>query len=83
MQIHQQTGVPMSSKDKSDYGKKLQANRRSGKISIFVILFITCFKFFFNKLLVAKSSKRSIKSTTKERASKKANIRVTEDDNKQ
>jgi hypothetical protein len=35
MQIHQQTGIPMSSKDKSDYGKKLQANQRLGKVIIF------------------------------------------------
>ncbi|GBB97340.1 hypothetical protein RclHR1_02970015 [Rhizophagus clarus] len=31
IQTHQQTGVPMSSKDKSDYGKKVQANKRSSK----------------------------------------------------
>ncbi len=40
MQIHQQTGIPMSSKDKSDYGKKIQANRRSGKAIIFFALLI-------------------------------------------
>ncbi|GBC34674.1 hypothetical protein GLOIN_2v1788167 [Rhizophagus irregularis DAOM 181602=DAOM 197198] len=28
IKIHQQTGIPMSSKDKSDFGKKMQANKR-------------------------------------------------------
>ncbi|PKY36995.1 hypothetical protein RhiirB3_460983 [Rhizophagus irregularis] len=32
IKIHQQTGIPMSSKDKSDFGKKMQANKRSGKL---------------------------------------------------
>jgi hypothetical protein len=30
IQTHQQTGVPMSSKVKSDYGKKVQTNRKIG-----------------------------------------------------
>ncbi|PKC10022.1 hypothetical protein RhiirA5_414881 [Rhizophagus irregularis] len=29
IKIHQQIGIPMSSKDKSDFGKKMQANKRS------------------------------------------------------
>ncbi|UZO26252.1 uncharacterized protein OCT59_018490 [Rhizophagus irregularis] len=32
IKIHQQTGIYMSSKDRSDFGKKMQANKRSDKL---------------------------------------------------
>ncbi|CAB5387573.1 unnamed protein product [Rhizophagus irregularis] len=32
IKIHQQTGIHMSSKDRSDFGKKMQANKRSDKL---------------------------------------------------
>ena len=36
IQTHQQIGVPMSSKIKSDYGKRVVANQRKGKTIIII-----------------------------------------------
>ncbi|PKK62760.1 hypothetical protein RhiirC2_759179, partial [Rhizophagus irregularis] len=36
IKIHQQTGIHMSSKDRSDFGKKMQANKRSDKVINFM-----------------------------------------------